>query len=208
MREATPRKEDKLRYCLQLFIPLLLFVGHPAFAADIAALGNCATKVFTEINSTQKWSGKTPGGCSAKVAVEKRPAGIFITTWVIEAADGGWIRTSFSAAMAYDEVARKKSLAKASHDILSRAKRLQSCLNSINTANDPLECRDEATRNYLVGEESGIENKRLIWLDDNGRHAVAEYSFGNTAATPTPPVDLFGGQPLPPGVIIDLRLRN
>lgn len=55
------------------------------------------------------------------------------------------------------------------------------------------------------GEITGTETTRLVWLEDNGRHAVLEYAFGTASVTPTPPVDLFSGTPLLPGVIIDLH---
>lgn len=195
-----------MRYITRLFILALLSISFPASAADITSLAGCATRVFDEINHTHKWSGKTPAGCSAEVAVEQHPDGVFVTIWAIENAGNGWVRTAFSAAMGYDEIARKKELAKANRDIMARAGRLGRCLNSIIKVNDPLECRDHATKSYLVGEETGTENKRLIWLDDNGRYAVAEYSFGDTEATPDPPADLFSTPPLPPGTILDLHL--
>jgi len=195
-----------MRFMIQLIIPTLLLAAFQARAAEITALADCANKVFTEINQTQKWSGKAPAGCSARIAVEKRPTGVFVTAWSTEAAEGGWIRTAFSAGMGYAEIARKKVLAAARQDILKRAGHLGRCLESINSVNDPLDCRDSATKSYLVGEETGIENKRLIWLDDNGRHTVAEFAFGDTDATPTPPADLMGGQPLLPGMIINLHI--
>jgi hypothetical protein len=195
-----------MRYIIQLFILAMLTAGLPASAADITSLAGCATRVFDEINRTHKWAGKTPVGCSAEIAVEQRPDGVFVTTWAFENAGAGWVRTAFTAAMGYDEIARKKELVKANRDIMARAGRLDRCLNSIITVNDPLECRDHATKSYLVGEETGTENQRLIWLDDNGRHTVAEYSFGDTESTPDPPADLFSSPPLPPGTILDLHL--
>jgi hypothetical protein len=199
-------KEEFMKYGIHLIIPVILLATLPASAADMTGLAACTTKVFTEINRTQKWSGKAPAGCAAKVAVEKRPSGIFIIAWGVQPTDGGWIRTAFSAGMGYAEIAVKKELARANNDIMARAGRIEHCLNSIISVNDPLECRDRATKSYLVGEETGTENKRLIWLDDNGRHTVAEYSFGTTTATPTPPADLLSGQSLPPGMTIDLHL--
>lgn len=186
----------------------LLFLSSPlaASAADITGLADCASKVFSEINKTHKWSGKSPAGCTARVRVERRSSGVVVIVWDTEPADGGWIRTSFSAGMGYGELAVKKELASARRDIMVRAERLDRCLESIISVNDPLECRDRAAKYYLAGEETGIENKRLIWLDDDGRRAIAEYSYGNTTATPSPPADLEGGQPLPPGMIIDLHL--
>lgn len=195
-----------MRSMIWLIIPAILLTTIQARAAEITALAACANKVFTEINRTQKWSGKAPAGCGARVVVEKRPTGVFVTVWATEAAEGGWVRTAFSAGMGYAEIARKKDLAEARQDIMTRAGHLGRCLESINTVNDPLDCRDSATKSYLAGEESGIENKRLIWLDDNGRHTVAEFAYGDTEATPTPPADLMGGQPLLPGMIINLHV--
>lgn len=195
-----------MRSMIRFIVTLLLLAPLPTFAAEIDTLAGCAVRVFTEINRTQRWSGKAPAGCPPGIAVERRPAGVFVTAWFIEKADGGWVRTAFSVAMGYPEIAAKQGVVKAKADILARAGRIGRCLDSINNVNDPLECRDRATKSYLVGEQSGSENRRLVWLDDNGRHAVVEQSFGTTSATPTPPADLFGGQPLLPGMIIDLHL--
>jgi len=193
-------------YIVTLAIALVLFIALPSSAADISALADCSVKVFSEINQTQKWSGKAPAGCGARIRVERHPSGLFVIIWKTEATDGGWVRTAFSSAMGYGEVAAKNELSLAGHDIMARAGRIGQCLESIISVNDPLECRDRATKSYSAGEETGMENKRLVWLDDNGRHTVAEYSFGNTTATPSPPADLLGGQTLPPGVTIDLHL--
>jgi hypothetical protein len=91
---------------------------------------------------------------------------------------------------------------------MARAKRLERCLDSINTVNDPLECRDRATKSYSADEESGVENDRIVWLDDDGRHTVVGYAYGNTTSTPSPPADLLNGQQLPPGTIIDLHMNR
>ncbi|MBI2354957.1 MAG: hypothetical protein HYV06_08005 [Deltaproteobacteria bacterium] len=195
-----------MRTITRSILLLFLLFTPQAFAADITTLADCATKVFKEINRTRNWSGKAPAGCPAGIAVERRPAGLFVIAWSTEKADGGWVRTSFSAAAGYAEMATKQGVAAANRDILSRAGRIGRCLNSINTVNDPLDCRDRATTSHLVGEKSGSENRRLVWLDDNGRHSVVEQTFGTTSATPAPPAELFGGQLLPPGLIIDLRL--
>lgn len=181
---------------------LLLFTSHSAIAYDLTDMAECTVKVFTEINKTRKWSGKPPAGC--RVAVEKRQDGVFVTAWRIRSGNKGWIRTSLSGAMGYAEIATAKVLAGAGRDIVKRAARLERCLDSINSVNDPLECRDRATKSYLAGETTGTENQRLIWLDDNGRHVVAEYATGNTAATPTPPTELFNGEKVPVGVILKL----
>lgn len=196
-----------MRYLIQLYLPMLLLIALPAAGAEITSLAECTTKMFDEINRTRKWSGKAPAGCTAMVAAEKRPEGVFVTAWAIETAGGGWIRTAFSSAAGYAELADGKTLADANRDIMARAKRLGRCLDSIKAVNDPQECRVHATKSYRVDEVTGIEKSRLIWLDDNGRHAVVEYTFGDTDATPTPPADLFEENPLPPGVIINLYRR-
>jgi hypothetical protein len=73
--------------------------------------------------------------------------------------------------------------------------------------NDPLECRDYATKTYSAGDEIGIEYKRTVWLDDNGRHTVAGYDYGDTRATAVgPPADLFGGPALPPGTNLNIHV--
>jgi len=197
-----------MRYPVLLLALLLVLVGTEAVAADVSLLATCTTKVFDEIRRTRKWSGKAPAGCPASVVVEKRADGVVVTAWATRNIEGGWVRTAFSGAMGYGEIARKKELARASRDIMGRAKRLERCLDSINAVNDPLECRDRATKSYLAGEESGVENDRIVWLDDNGRHTVVEYAFGNTEPTPSPPADLLNGQQLPPGMIIDLRMNR
>lgn len=195
-------------HIISLIIAVLLFTTIPAAAEDITGLADCVGKVFSEINRTQKWSGKTPVGCTSRIMVEKHASGIFVVAWSTETTDGGWVRTALSAGMGYGELAAKQELAGARRDIMARAKRIGRCLESIITVNDPLECRDRAIKSYGAGEETGTENTRLIWLDDTGRHIVAEYAFGTTTATPSPPADLFGGQPLPPGMIINLHLRR
>ncbi|KAA0891417.1 hypothetical protein [Oryzomonas rubra] len=197
-----------MRYPASVLAMFLILAAAPARAGDVATLADCTTKVFGEINRTRKWSGKPPATCPATIAVEKRADGVLVTAWVIRSAEGGWVRTAFSGAMGYGEIARKQELAKASRDIMARAKHLGRCLDSINAVNDPLDCRDRATKSYSAGEESGVENDRIVWLDDNGRHAVLEYAFGNTESTPSPPTDLFNGQPLPPNMIIDLRVNR
>ncbi|QEM69988.1 hypothetical protein FO488_18700 [Geobacter sp. FeAm09] len=197
-----------MRYPASLLALLLMLAAVPAHGGDVALLATCTTKVFGEINRTQKWSGKPPAKCPASITVEKRTDGVLVTAWVIRSVEGGWIRTAFSGAMGYGEIAGKKELARAGRDIVARAKHLERCLDSINATNDPLDCRDRATKSYTAGEESGVENDRIVWLDDNGRHAVLEYAFGNTSSTPSPPADLFNGQPLPPGVVLDLRINR
>lgn len=197
-----------MRYIQLFLIGAVLCSALPARGQDIPGLALCTTKVFQEINQTKKWSGKPPLGCPTTVNVEKRASGVFVTAWSVDRGEGGWVRTSFSAAMNYAEIAGKASLGKAGKEIKARAVRLQRCLDSINSVNDPLECRDRAVKSYIAGESTGIENKRLVWLDDNGRHTVVEYAFGTTTATPTPPADLLNGENVLPGMIIDLHLTR
>ncbi len=200
--------EVAIRYLVRLLVTLMFLAGAScAYCQDVPGLAGCVTKVFREIGRTGKWSGKASADCPAKTIVEKRSDGIFVTTWSYDRVEGGWSRTAFSGAMGYGEIARKEALARAEKEIGERAGHLQRCLNAILRVNDPLDCRDYATKSYLVDEESGTETKRLVWLDDNGRHTVVEYAFGTTSATPTPPTDLFSGQQLPPGTIIDLRVK-
>lgn len=193
-----------MRHLVKFLTSVILLITLPAVGAEISSLAECTTTVFTEISRTQKWSGKAPASCKATVAVEKRQEGIFVTAWTIEPVAGGWIRTAFSSATGYAELADKKALIKANHDIMARAKRLGRCLDSIKATNDPQECRIRVTKSYFVDEVTGTEKNHLIWLDDNGRHTVIEYSFGDSEATPSPPADLFEGNPLPPGVVINL----
>jgi hypothetical protein len=197
-----------MRYPVLLLALVPVFLSAQAPAADIPLLAGCTTKVFDEIHRTHKWSGKAPAACPATIVVEKRTDGVLVTAWATRSAEGGWVRTAFSGAMGYGEIASKKELARAGRDIMARARRLERCLDSINTVNDPLECRDRATKSYSAGEESGVENDRIVWLDDDGRHTVVEYAFGNTTATPSPPAELFNGQQQPPGMIIDLHLNK
>ena len=108
--------------------------------------------------------------------------------------------------MGFSEIANRKLLKKADRDITERAARIERCLNSILRVNDPLECRDHATKSYLAGEEIGIEYLRQIWLDDNGRHSVVEYAYGDSTASISPPVDLFSGPALPPGTKLNIHV--
>ena len=191
----------------------LIMLGQLAGAAvvlgqDVVSLARCVDKTFSVIGTTGTWSGKPPAGCPAKVVVEQRPGGMYVTTWRVEQADGGWVRTAFTGAMATVELGDKKRRTQAGKDMVKRAAHLERCLKSINAVNDPLDCRDYATKSYLVDEESGVETNRLVWLDDDGRHAVVEYTVGTTSATPSPPADLLSGQQLPPGTIINLRVRQ
>jgi hypothetical protein len=197
-----------MRYTALLLVLAPMLAGTAALAADIPLLAGCTNKVFNEIHRTHKWSGKAPAACPATIAVEKRADGVLVTAWATRSVEGGWVRTAFSGAMGYGELASKKEVAKAGRDIMARARRLERCLDSINTVNDPLECRDRATKSYVAGEESGVENDRIVWLDDDGRHAVVGYAFGNTTATPSPPADLLNGQQLTPGMIIDLHINR
>jgi len=192
--------------CIVLILVVLIFVFGSTFvhASDVNELAACTIKIFKEINRTHKWSGKSPTGCPSTVAVERRPEGAFVTIWQIEKINGGWINTAFSAAEGYWEVARKKDLAKANRDIMSRAKRLAKCLDSVIATNDPLECRQRSTKSYHAGETTGTDIKKIIWLNDGGRHAVIEFSYGDSVTEPFEPADIIETSPLPNGMIINV----
>jgi hypothetical protein len=181
-----------MSYCI-LVLMVCMCAAVPAAASEVTDLADCTKKVFNEINRTRKWSGKPLDGCKGHVAVEKRPGGVFVAAWSVERAEGGWIMTAFSGAMGYAEIADKQALARAAKDITSRAIRLERCLNSILTVNDPLECRDRSTKVYHVSEEAGTEIRRLVWLDDDGRHTVVEYVSGSTSVSMVQPVELLNG---------------
>jgi len=172
----------------------LLSIGQPAVASDVRTLCDCTVRVFNGINKTRSWSGKAPEGCPAHIFVEKRGDGVFITAWI--------------SAMGYTELAEKGTVADAGKDIRSRAGRLGRCLDSFIAARDPLECRYHADKSYLVGEETGSMHEWLFWLDDNGRHAVVEYAFGDTEITPTLPADLPSGPPMYFDMLLDIHLKN
>ena len=188
-----------------LLTVLFVVAALPAAADEITELAACTNKVFAEIGRSHTWSGKVPKGCTARIAVEKRPGGIFVAAWASERTEGGWTMSAFSGAMDYVEIADKKDLALASADLTARAGRLERCLTSIRTYNDPLECRDRSTTSTHVGERFGNEIRGLVWLDDSGRHAVVEYAFGSGSSTPPLPADLFNGEFLRPGTAIDLH---
>lgn len=196
--------ENLMRFMIWLTTLLLLASTVPAGAMELTPLVDCSLKVFRGINKTQVWSGKAPEGCQAGINVEKRVEGVFVTTWIRESSEQGWALLSLSSAMGFFEVADKKELEKAERDVTSRAARIGRCLDSIIRVNDPLECRDYATKTYSAGDDIGIEYKRTIWLDDNGRHSVVEYDYGTTRATIDPPVELFNGPSLTPGMELDL----
>jgi hypothetical protein len=180
----------------------VLFMTIQAQALELQPLATCTVKVFKEINRTRAWSGKRPEGCLADIYVEKRANGIFVTAWYRGTSEQGWTRVSLATAMGFFEVADNKSLEKAALDLTARSTRIERCLNSIIQINDPLECRDSATKTYSAGDETGIEYKRLVWLDDDGRHVVAEHAYGSTRTTNSPPADLFRGPALPSGVYV------
>ena len=192
-----------MRYLFWMTTVIIFSVSMKAEGMDVRPLADCSIRVFRDINRSNAWSGKAPTGCSSNMYVEKRPGGIFVTTWNSSNSQAGWVRLSFSSAMSFSEVADKKLVEKAGHDISARAARLGSCLDSILQVNDPLECRDYAVKTYSAGEELGVEFNRSIWLDDTGRHSVVEYAYGDTSRVVNPSADLFGGPALPPG--IDLK---
>jgi len=185
---------------------LVISMSYPASGVELQPLAACSVKVFREINRSHVWSGKAPAGCEADIYVEKRPSGIFVTTWIRGNSERGWEQVSLSSAMAFREVADRKALEKAGRDISARAAHIERCLASILRVNDPLDCRDYAAKTYSVGEETGIEFKRSIWLDDNGRHSVVEYAYGDTNEAVSPPADLFSGPALPAGTNLNILI--
>ena len=191
--------------CLTTFIAFSVCIS--AQAVELQPLADCAIKVFKDINRSHIWSGKAPFGCSNEIYVEKRPSGIFVAAWDSSNSASGWERLALSVAVGYHEVANRKSLQQAARDISARSARIGRCLDSILRVNDPLECRDHATKTYSAGDEMGIEYNRSIWLDDNGRHVVVEYAYGDTRPAISPePADLLGGPPLPPGTNLDVHI--
>lgn len=187
------------------FLSQLLF-SNIVQGVEVRPLADCTVKVFTDIGRNSGWSGKAPAGCPGTIRVEQRAAGVFVTMWIGDSSGNGWDRISFSAAVGLGEIGNKKLLKKAGRDIKARAARLERCLDSILRVNDPLECRDRATRSYSAGDVSGFESERTIWLDDNGRHSVVEYANGDTKAVVTAPADLFGGTALPPGTKLNIHV--
>lgn len=194
-----------MRHLFWVAILFVLITFIPARAVEVKPLADCSIKVFREINRSHVWSGKPPKGCMAEIYVEKRPDGVFVTAWNSGSSERGWERVSLSAAMGFSEVADRKTLERACRDITARAVRIERCLDSIIRVNDPLECRDYATKTYSAGEETGVEYKRSLWLDDKGRHSVVEYAYGDSRAAVSPPAELFGGAALPPGMELNIH---
>ncbi|HCE68958.1 MAG: hypothetical protein A2X82_15310 [Geobacteraceae bacterium GWC2_55_20] len=197
-----------MRYLAWLVALFVLTSSISAQAQEIRSLADCALKVFNGISRNHVWTGEKPDGCLAEVHVDKRAEGVFVTVWNSSVSTAGWSRLSLSVAMGFFEVADGKSHKEAGRDILARSARIGGCLDSILRANDPLECRDYATKTYSAGEELGVEHKRSIWLDDGGRHVVVEYAHGDTRASVSAPADLFGGQALPPGAGVDIHVLD
>lgn len=194
-----------MRYLICIATVLSMCVSVNAQTRDLKALADCSVKVFRDINHSQSWSGKAPDGCNAEIYVEKRTSGIFVTTWIGSSSRNGWERVALSSAMSFAEVASKQRLGKAGRDIAVRAARIERCLDSIIRVNDPLECRDNATKTYSAGDDVGVEYNRSIWLEDSGRHTVVEYAYGDTEKVINVPADLIGGPALPLG--LDLKLH-
>jgi hypothetical protein len=197
-----------MRYLFWIAAILSVSVGVDARTLDLKPLADCSVKVFKDINRNNSWSGKVPAGCDANVHVERRVSGIFVTTWFGTSSLNGWERLALSSAMSFAEVASKQRLEKAGRDITTRAARIGLCLDSIIRVNDPLECRDYATKTYSAGESLGVEYNRSIWLEDAGRHSVVEHAYGDTEKVIAEPADLFVGPALPPGLDLKLHIRD
>lgn len=197
-----------MRYLIWMAALLSLSVSIDARAIDVKPLADCSIKVFREIHRNNSWSGRIPAGCNAGLHVERRASGIFVTAWFGSSSHDGWERLALSSAMSFAEIARTQRLEKAGRDITARAARIGRCLDSIIRVNDPLECRDYATKTYSAGEDLGVEFNRSIWLDDSGRHSVVEYAYGDTEKIVAEPADLFDGPALPPGLDLKLHIRD
>jgi hypothetical protein len=195
-----------MRHLVILFT-LFLLAARPALAVELGTLVSCATSVFNEIHRTHAWSGKAPADCPARVMVDKYTDGAVVTVWSWSGPPGAAVRTTYSVLMRYPELADAKALVTANRDVKARGRRLERCLNSLITVNDPLDCRYKATKEYSVGETTGTERRWLIWPDDEGRQSLVEYLISDTVATPDPPVDLYSGEQLPPGTDLHLLLR-
>ena len=183
----------------------IIFSSTRTLASDLENLAECSINVFKEIAKTQKWSGHTEGCAKGKVVVEKRTAGAFITTWKLVKNSGSWTKLALSSAVGYGELVDKKQLDDAIKDVKNRTMRLKKCLDSIQEVNDPGECRDTAKKIYSAGDVIGVDMERTIWLDDGGRHVVLGFSYGNSSASDTIPVDLEKTPALPAGMRIDLH---
>jgi len=49
--------------------------------------------------------------------------------------------------------------------------------------------------------------QKTIWLDDDGRYAVVEFSYGDNETEPVEPADIIETPPLPGGVVITVIPR-
>jgi hypothetical protein len=131
-----------MRHLVILFT-LFLLAARPALAVELGTLVSCATSVFNEIHRTHAWSGKAPADCPARVMVDKYTDGAVVTVWSWSGPPGAAVRTTYSVLMRYPELADAKALVTANRDVKARGRRLERCLNSLITVNDPL---DSATR--------------------------------------------------------------
>ena len=177
-----------------------------AFTLELADLEECNINVFQEIAKTRAWSGRTKGCTKGKVLVEKRESGAFVTSWKLIKSGGSWEKLALSTAVGYQELGDKNLLKKAVMDLKNRTLHLKKCLDSIVERNDPGDCHDSAKKVYSVGERSGVDMERTIWLDDGGRHVVLGFSYGNSARSDTVPADLEKSLGIPAGVKIDLHI--
>lgn len=193
---------------LRLLLFLLLLIPSGARAAGVSSLAACGSAVFAEIGRTGKWSGKPPKGCPSQVSVQEAGSAVAVTVWGVQPGGLGWVETSFTAQVDYAEMADQGRLAAARQDVMARARRMERCLASLTSSHDPGECRLQGSRDYLADEESGVEDRETLWLPDGGRRCVVEYLTGDASATPTPPPSVDQGEPLPPGVVLDIHQKD
>lgn len=197
-----------MRHVLLIGVLIIGIMCVPAQGLELATLADCSVALLREIHHSHAWSGKAPDGCRSELAVEKRPAGVFVTAWYGGRSADGWFRLAFSTAMGYGELADRTAVNQGVRDIQQRAARLNRCLDSMLRVNDSLECRNFGKKSYLAGERIGFEESTLLWLDDGGRHSVVEYAVGNTSDADSAPADLMYGPALPPGMKLDLFLLD
>jgi hypothetical protein len=186
----------------------MLFYSTAALGADLTHLANCSIMVFNEIAKTgTTWSGKQPEGCYAKIKVTYTSDGPQVTAWFTDKADDEWAMTSFTVNMNYSEISNPKALAVGNRDIVSRAQKLGKCLNPIVKHNDPSGCLYTSNKEYSAGEMFGTERNWKIWLDDDLRKTILNYSIGDMETLPSPDAGFNPGESLPPGTELHLLLR-
>ncbi|MBJ6726778.1 hypothetical protein [Geomesophilobacter sediminis] len=185
-----------MKHFRHLMLALAVLLPVSAHAGDVANLATCTTKTFADIFHNQAWSGKTPRGCFAKIAVAQKSGGIAVSAWIVEKKGEGYRQLSFTATQSMEELQNVKLVATANRDILNRAKRLERCLTP---GKATAACQVTGHRDVQVDEESGVRDFKEISLGDGGRDTVVQSLVSDTDLTPTLPATIADEQPLPPG---------